>query len=613
MNRHFYRLVFSRFRGMLVAVEETATATGKNQGETAGVAPAARHFAVRFLLRHTVFGVLVLAGALPVIVHAQVVADPNAGGHKPTVIQTANGIQQVNITRPSGAGVSINGYTQFDVPKAGVILNNSPTIVQTQQAGYVNGNANLLPGQAAKIIINQVNSNSPSQLRGYVEIAGSRAEVVIANSSGLVVDGAGFINTSRAVLTTGTPLIGANGNLTGFNVTGGQITVQGAGLNAANVDQVDLIARAVAVNASIYANSLNVVTGANQVDHDTLATTAIAGSGAAPGVSIDVSQLGGMYANRIRLVGTENGVGVSLRGVTAAQAGDLTLTTQGKLVMSGNVNASGNISLAAQGGIDNIGTVYGQQAVSTSTTGDLSNSGTLAAQQNLNVTANNVTSTGTLGAGINADGSVGAAADMSLVAANTLSATGHTTAAGNASFQAGNISLARSQTGANGNVTLNAQAGNLDLTGATVSAGGSLAATAQGALTNNRGSLTSQGALTLQSGGAFDNAQGMAQAGGALKVSAGSLDNTAGRVVSLNGDGLSVTTTGALTNRTGTTAGGAAGGVIGGNGAVQLNAGALTNHSQISAQGDARIHAQTFDNASPPDRSCSGTSTRVVM
>ena len=270
---------------MLVAVEETAVATGKkNQGETTGGGATATYGVVCAGLRSVAaaigLGVVGVATA-----SAQVVADPNAGAHRPTVIQTANGIQQVNITRPSGAGVSINGYTQFDVPKAGVILNNSPTIVQTQQAGYVNGNANLLPGQAAKIIINQVNSNSPSQLRGYVEIAGSRAEVVIANSSGLVVDGAGFINTSRAVLTTGTPLIGANGNLTGFNVTGGQITVQGAGLNAANVDQVDLIARAVAVNASIYANSLNVVTGANQVDHDTLATTAIAGSGAAPGVT----------------------------------------------------------------------------------------------------------------------------------------------------------------------------------------------------------------------------------------------------------------------------------------------------------------------------------------
>ncbi|WP_329601693.1 two-partner secretion domain-containing protein [Paraburkholderia antibiotica] len=95
-----------------------------------------------------------------------------AGAHAPTVIQTANGIDQVNINRPSGAGVSQNSYSQFVVPKAGAILNNSPTIVQTQQAGQINGNANLLPRQSARIILNQVNSNSPSQLRGFLEVTG---------------------------------------------------------------------------------------------------------------------------------------------------------------------------------------------------------------------------------------------------------------------------------------------------------------------------------------------------------------------------------------------------------------------------------------------------------
>lgn len=390
---------------MLVAVAETATGTGKaKNGETSVSAACGRRTICVFALRYASFAALMLVGALPVLVEAQVVADPNAGANRPTVIQTANGIGQVNITRPSGAGVSINGYTQFDVPKAGVILNNSPTIVQTQQAGYVNGNSNLLPGQAAKIILNQVNSNSPSQLRGYVEVAGSKAEVVIANSSGLIVDGAGFINTSRGILTTGSPIIGANGSLSGFNVTGGQITVQGAGLNATNVDQVDLIARAVAVNASIYANNLNVVTGANQVDHGTLAATPIAGNGATPGVSIDVSQLGGMYANRIFLASNENGVGVSNAGVIAAQAGDLTLTAQGQLVLSGKTNASSNMVLSAQGGISNSGTTYAQQSVtansvSLNATGNVNNSGHIVGDVATTVLGNNIVNSGVIGSG----------------------------------------------------------------------------------------------------------------------------------------------------------------------------------------------------------------------
>ncbi|MFP3803330.1 hypothetical protein SB764_44615, partial [Paraburkholderia sp. SIMBA_027] len=75
-------------------------------------------------LRHAAFGVFVLGGAMSV--HAQIVA---GGANAPSVIQTQNGIPQVNISRPSGAGVSLNTYGQFDVQKNGAILNNSPTIV----------------------------------------------------------------------------------------------------------------------------------------------------------------------------------------------------------------------------------------------------------------------------------------------------------------------------------------------------------------------------------------------------------------------------------------------------------------------------------------------------
>ncbi|MGU7785414.1 two-partner secretion domain-containing protein, partial [Burkholderia sp. PU8-34] len=103
----------------------------------------------------------------------------------------------------------------------------------------------------------------------------------------------------------------------------------------ANVDQVDLISRAVQANAAIYAKNLNVVAGANRVSHDTLDVRSIQGDGTAPAVAIDVAQLGGMYANRVYLVGNSAGVGVANAGTIAAQAGDLTLRSDGRLVLSG--------------------------------------------------------------------------------------------------------------------------------------------------------------------------------------------------------------------------------------------------------------------------------------
>ncbi len=590
MNKGSFRLVYSRHRGMLVAVEESAASIGKGQqggaraqrrsrragqgpapgasmASTAAALPAMpRARFASFASTASLASVALLGLAAPAT--AQIVADPNAGANRPGVIQTSNGLAQVNITRPSGAGVSTNAYTQFDVPKGGAILNNSPTIVSTQQAGFVNGNPNLLPGQNARIIVNQVTSALPSQLRGYLEVAGARAEVVVANPNGIMVDGGGFINTSRATLTTGVPVYGGTGSLDAFRVTGGQISVQGTGLNAGNVDQVDLIARSVTANAAIYANNLNVIAGASQVDRATLAATPIAGTGPAPGIGIDVSQLGGMYANKILLVGTEAGVGVSHRGVLAAQAGDLTLSAQGRLELAGKTSATGNLAIAAREGVENSGTIYGAQAVSLDTAGALGNSGTLAAQQGLRVNAGSVVSSGTLGAGVNGDGAIGQQADLSVVAAGTLSASGKHLAGGNASLQGTALQLAGSQNAALGNLSLAASAGDINLSGASSQAGGALSANASGALVNDRGQLTSQGsttitagsvsnqggqmlaqgAATLQSAGAVNNQQGELQAGGALAVNAGSLDNATGRI---EGDLVGVRTAGALANRGG--------------------------------------------------------------
>jgi len=167
---------------MLVAVEESATATGKGNGETAATR---RVLATRsstqqhsFALRSIALAALVLLGVAPAFTVAQIVP---GGANAPGVITTPNGLNQVNINRPSGAGVSVNTYNQFDVQQRGAILNNSPTIVPTQQAGMINGNPNFAPGQSARIIVNQVNSGAASQINGYLEVAGQKAQVVIAN------------------------------------------------------------------------------------------------------------------------------------------------------------------------------------------------------------------------------------------------------------------------------------------------------------------------------------------------------------------------------------------------------------------------------------------------
>ncbi|WP_248785503.1 filamentous hemagglutinin N-terminal domain-containing protein, partial [Escherichia coli] len=86
----------------------------------------------------------------------RIAADPRAPAkQRPTVITTANGTPQVNITTPSAGGVSRNTYQQFDVGQQGVILNNSRGDVQTQLGGWVQGNPWLATG-TARVILNEV-------------------------------------------------------------------------------------------------------------------------------------------------------------------------------------------------------------------------------------------------------------------------------------------------------------------------------------------------------------------------------------------------------------------------------------------------------------------------
>ncbi len=293
-----------------MVVQETATSAGKATGATRAIVNATVNSAVSSLIA--------LALLAAPAAQAQISGSPMApGNQRPTVLMAPNGVPLVNIQTPSAAGVSRNTYSQFDVQNNGVILNNSRTSAQTQLGGSVQGNPFLANGPA-RIILNEINSGNATQLRGYVEVGGSRAEVIIANPAGINVDGGGFINASRATLTTGAAQFNAMGGLDSFLVRGGTITIDGAGLDASRTDYAAILARAVNVNAGIWASELKVVTGANKVSADHKGVTAVAGSGAAPTFALDVSQLGGMYAGKIVLVGTEAGLGVRNAGAVQA-------------------------------------------------------------------------------------------------------------------------------------------------------------------------------------------------------------------------------------------------------------------------------------------------------
>lgn len=269
----------------------------------------------------------------PVIVLADgITIDGRAGGNT-AMDRAGNGVPVVDIATPNGRGLSHNTFSDYNVGKEGVILNNATDKLQsTTLGGMIVGNPNL-KGQAAQLIVNEVNGGRASQLKGYTEVAGQAARVVVANPYGITCNGCGFINSPRVTLSTGKPMI-EDGALDRFAVDQGQVTIEGLGLDASEVDQFDIVTRAAKLNGELHARQLNIVTGRNDVDAASLAATVRKSSDDAPALSIDASALGAMYAGSIHLVGTEAGVGVRLAGDMAATAGDITIDTQGHLALN---------------------------------------------------------------------------------------------------------------------------------------------------------------------------------------------------------------------------------------------------------------------------------------
>jgi len=217
--------------------------------------------------------------------------------------------------------------------------------IPQQLGGLIQNNPNLRAGQEARAIINEVVGANRTQLQGYTEVAGRAANVMVANPYGITCNGCGFINTPNVTLTTGKPQFDASGNLAALEVSKGTITIEGQGLDGSKADAVSIVARATEINAGIHAKDLTVTLGANRVGQDG-SVTPIRGEGPAPGVAVDTSALGGMYANRIHLVSSEKGVGVNLGNLLARQ-GDITLDANGKLAVHDSLS-SGALTVSAQ-------------------------------------------------------------------------------------------------------------------------------------------------------------------------------------------------------------------------------------------------------------------------
>lgn len=462
----------------------------------------------------------------PVLLHAQDIS-PEVGGsfeNRPGIGAAPNGVPLIDIVGPNSQGLSHNKYNTFNVGTPGVILNNYNGEIGTSKLGGATpGNPNLQGRGAATVILNEVTSQNRSSLVGPTEVFGGRADVIIANPNGITCDGCGFINTPRATLTTGVPDIGVDGRLNGFTVNSGDVTFGPNGANFAlgdgAVSLFDVVSRTIQIDGTIYGEDLRLTAGKSKFDYATGEATPLDATSGTPEYAIDGSALGAMQAGRIKMVVTEKGAGVRMRGDMAANAGELSLSADGKISI-GNASGNNGVNISSKGSVS-AGRLTSKKSVSVKTGKD-AKIASIGAEEDILING---------GAGfIDVSGTLGASGALHVLADGRI-ALADASAAGPVSLWSGAGSIAIGGTAQSGKA--------MSLTAAS----GAIAA----------GSLLSKGDLALLSG--LDlGISGLVLAEGNLRASAGS--DIRYDSLEANGDVLLSSTSGVISFDKRTAAGG---------------------------------------------------------
>jgi len=389
MNKNCYRIIFSKAKNMFIAVAENIKSQTKTTGQSAGLNRAEKPENTPF---HQTWQVKGLVASMSLFmslapVYAQIQVAPNAQASQKASIgvgrnQQGQNVPVVNIQTPKN-GVSHNVYNQFDVLQPGVVLNNSRNGAGSVIVGSVGANPYLQIGEA-RVILNEVNSSAASQFKGNLEVAGQRADVIIANPSGINIQGGGFINANKVIFTTGKTQLNPDGSIQQFVVDQGKVNVSSTGNNLGlgginnNPDYVDIYAKAVELNAQVHANqTLQVITGSNTISNDLSTITPNQVNSTTPTFALDVKALGGMYANNIFIIGTDKGLGVNNAG-TIQSPQSLVITSAGKIENTGTLKNTN-----AQGSLLSISTGEGADIVSS---GSMISNGNLLLESGRNIT-----------------------------------------------------------------------------------------------------------------------------------------------------------------------------------------------------------------------------------
>jgi filamentous hemagglutinin family protein len=272
---------------------------------------------------------------VPVAALAQAPVTPS-GATATTVTSAANGAVSVGVAAPNVSGVSLNRYTSFSVPVAGVALDNRR--------------------YGASTIVNEVTAPNRSYLYGTLSVMGPAAHVVLANPYGITVDGGRFVNVGGVALATGQVSLAPSATMPGLqNVVvtsgSGDILVTGAGLSG-SIANLQLLAGRIKVDGPI-ANAhpgQDALVGVSAGDYEATLDSSVfpgaaaaswailrdrGGAAATKDILIDVTPNGSISASRVHMAVGPKGAGVSFAGKGLASIGEFTISATGKVSVPG--------------------------------------------------------------------------------------------------------------------------------------------------------------------------------------------------------------------------------------------------------------------------------------
>ncbi|WP_143428604.1 hemagglutinin repeat-containing protein, partial [Helicobacter sp. 13S00482-2] len=301
----------------------------------------------------------------------QIIPDVSNPSYAPSMDKAPNGIEIINITPPNDSGISNNHYRDFNIKEIGAIINNSNhPITPTELAGLISSNPNL-GDKEASLILNQVTSTHSTSLLGPLEIAGKAAGLLIANPNGISCEGCSFFNATSVSLSTAlippselsvlnelskqslNPDLSSRNNLAQelisnihLRVIKGHINIDS--LDSSNIPSLNILSKSLSISHNLYAKNLNIILGSNDITLDQKGALLLwqplqseeSNKDQAFKLALDVAYIGGVYANSIYLIASDEDASINNSGILATFAsskegdGGFVIDTKGHLIVS---------------------------------------------------------------------------------------------------------------------------------------------------------------------------------------------------------------------------------------------------------------------------------------